>query len=345
MYKTEKEIFSQYKALKQTLTYMLSNAERIKCFRDKAVFKSITFIGCGSGYCLCHSGEISAKLHLNLPANAMAAGDLMINFSEYTNIIQGTLLVAPSRSGSTSEVVKAISKAKEAFYTPCISISAKKDSELSKIADLSLEIPWAFDESVCQTRTVTNLYVANLLLIAIIAEDQVMLDEIRMAIDKGEVYMEKYLGMLKDIGNDKTWDKVVVLADGELEGIASEAAIAFKEIPQMMSNYYHLLDVRHGPMVLIDDSTLVIMACSHHGVSYQQDLISDLKKKGAKVVTVSSINEELNSDFNITIPRYQKNGVSGIPFINVPQVISYYKALSRDINPDLPDGLDPWIKL
>ena len=37
--------------------------------------------------------------------------------------------------------------------------------------------------------------------------------------------------------------------------IASEGALAFKEIARIPSISYHLLDVRHGPMVLIDDKT------------------------------------------------------------------------------------------
>ena len=61
--------------------------------------------------------------------------------------------------------------------------------------------------------------------------------------------MERYAPLAQEVAQEE-WESVVVLADSELDGIASEAAIAFVEIPQVHANYYHVLDVRHGPMVL-----------------------------------------------------------------------------------------------
>lgn len=344
MYLTEKEIFSQYDALQKTVEYVLSKSEQINQFKMDRPFKSITFTGCGSSYYLCKSAELSAKVHLAIAANSIASGDMMLNLSQYHNMIRNTLLVTSSRSGSTSEVLMAVRSAKEEFHVPVISVCAKENSELSKLSDLILEIPWAFDESVCQTRTVTNLYVANLLLVAILAEDQSIIQEIQLAVQKGKDYMNTNKELVNKIGNDRSWERAVILADGELEGIATEGALAFKEICQVHSNYYHVLDVRHGPMVLIDDRTLVIMATSRNGEQYQSHLINDIQQKGAKVITISE-KDVWNSDYNIKVESYKHYAVMGIPFIYVPQCIAYYKALASGINPDLPQGLDPWIKL
>src|SRR5689334_7275711 len=98
MHLTRKEILSQFLALKMTYEYFISNAESIKNLWHAHEFDSVTFVGCGSGYCLCQSGELSAKLRLGLPANSIAAGDLMLNFSQYRNLLKNTLIVAPSRS-------------------------------------------------------------------------------------------------------------------------------------------------------------------------------------------------------------------------------------------------------
>lgn len=346
MFKTEQEIFSQYEALEKTYAYMLDNADTIRKTLDSTAYKSLTFIGSGSSYSLCKSAQISVKLRRDIQANALPAGDLMLNFPHYAKLMKDTLLIAPSRSGSTSEVVMAARTARDQLGVPCIAISMVKDSELSKIAVLSLEIPWAFDESVCQTRTVTNLYLTNLMLIAIMLDDKAQLEEIRQAVANGKAMFERYTGTLKEIGSLNGWDRVVVLADSELEGIAEEGSLAFKEICQLPSNYFHLLDVRHGPMVLIDGRTLVIAVCTPFSANYQRDLIRDIKKCGATVVTVSNIGENpWGSDYNVTIPDYENYGVWGIPFILVPQIIAYFKAISRGINPDLPRGLDPWIKL
>lgn len=344
MFLTEKEIYSQYEALRNTYDYLLKNADEIRGLITQHQPKSLTFIGCGSGYCLCRSGEISAKLHLGLPANAMAAGDLLINFDKYKEMLKDTLIIAPSRSGGTSEVIMAVKKVKE-IGVPVIGISAKTNAPLSELADLGLEIPWAFDESVCQTRTVTNLYTTNLLLLGIIAEDSSLIEEINQAIANGDAFMKEYTDLTREIAT-LSWENVVVLADCELDGIASEAAIAFIEIPQVPANYYHVLDVRHGPMVLINEKTLVFMVVSPEESELQKGLVKDLRGRGAKVLTISQpVNGSLGADFEVNIPAYQNFGVSGIPFIFLPQAVAFYKALERNLNPDLPEGLQPMIDL
>jgi fructoselysine-6-P-deglycase FrlB-like protein len=345
MYLIKEEIFSQYKALKKTYEYFIEKAAVIKDIKENK-FNSLTFIGSGSSYCLSKSGEISAKMQLGIPANSLAAGDLILNFSHYDNYIRNTMMIIITRSGSTSEIILALKEVKSKFNIPCILICARNNSDLSNIVDLDLEIPWAFDESVCQTRTVSNLYTANLLLLAIMANNQMLIKEIKSAIDNGDKFIAQYTDFLKKIAQSSSWNKVVVLADSELQGIAEEGALAFKEISQVPSNYYHILDVRHGPIVMIDKKTLVIIASSPERVSYQADLIGDLKDKGAKVVTIGNEDEKFhNVDLHITIPAFKNYGVRGIPFIFVVQAIAYFKAICKGVNPDVPDGLDPWIKL
>ena len=343
MYLTEREIFSQYDALRKTYDYITARAQEIKAVYQKHQPRSLTFIGSGSGYCLCQSAETSTKMRLGLAANALAAGDLLVNFEHYKGLLEGSMLIAPSRSGGTSEVVLAVGKAM-AMGVPVIGISAKEGSPLSYRADLVLEIPWAFDESVCQTRTVTNLYTANLLLIAIWADDHQLLAEIDRAIQSGPAFMERYAPLAQEVAQEE-WESVVVLADSELDGIASEAAIAFVEIPQVHANYYHVLDVRHGPMVLIGEKTLVIAALSPEDAELQKDLIKDLKDKGAKVLTVSQAGTAWGADWEVEIPQYANFAVAGIPFIFLPQSVGFYKALNKGLNPDVPAGLAPMIDL
>lgn len=346
MYKTETEILSQYTALKKTYEYMMDRSQEIKALQKENADKSVTFIGCGSSYSLCKSAAMSLKMRSQLKVDSFPAGDLMLNFPQYENLVKDTLLIAPSRSGSTSEVILAVKKAKDKLNVPCISICATIQSELSKIADLNFEMPWAFDESVCQTRTVTNLYTANLILIGILTEDRLLLEEINSAIENGSKFMEANSKVLKEIGSDEAWDNVVTLGDAELTGIVEEGALAFKEICQLQSSYYHILDVRHGPAVLIKNKTLVIIAASPNGEAYQKDLIKDLKKQQPIIISVSdSADNVIKSDYNIVVPAYKNVAVMGIPFIFVPQMLSYSKAIARGINPDLPQGLDPWIRL
>ena len=183
-FKTEKEIFSQYEALNKTYKYILGISDKIKNLISKISYDSLTFIGCGSSYSLCKSACVFAKIKLGIASNSIAAGDLMLNFPTYLKLMKNTLLITLSRSGSTSELIEAVKKTKKEFNRPIISICANKNSKIAEIADLNLEIPWAFDESVCQTRTVSNLYIANLLLIGILANDLGLFNGIKLRFKK-----------------------------------------------------------------------------------------------------------------------------------------------------------------
>lgn len=343
MYLTEKEIFSQYEALAKTNVYMLENSTKLIQFYKNTGCKSITFIGCGSSYSLSKSAALAAGLRLDVPARAFSAGDLLINFERFAPLLKDTLLVSLSRSGSTSEVILLVEKAKNELSIPCISICAKANNEIAALAELNLEIPWAFDESVCQTRCVTNLYLASMQFSAILAEDKVLQSSLENVIAAGEAFQQAEKSPLEQIAKG-SWNKVVVLADGELEGIAEEGSLAFTEISLTPSKYFHVLDVRHGPIVLVDSETLVICALSPDEAGHQDKLLGDIKAHGATLVTFGT-RKAPHADYSVVVDVQQAHAAQGIPFIFLPQVLSFYKALECGINPDAPSGLDPWIKL
>jgi len=98
--------------------------------------------------------------------------------------------------------------------------------------------------------------------------------------------------------------------------------------------------------VLIGENTLVVMAVSPRETELQTNLIRDLRQRRAKVVTISMGSQgNLGSDWEVHPADYQSFAVLGIPFIFIPQVIAYFRALERGIDPDRPGGLEPWIDL
>lgn len=340
---TKKEVFDQYNALKKSYDYMLSQKESVRSLGQGDQFKKICYLGSGSSYCLCKSAEMNSLLLTGRTAFSMAAGDLMMNFPKYKEMLEGALLVALSRSGATSEVVGAVRMAKEELGLRCVSLCAKTASPLYEIADLSLEMPWCFDESVCQTRTVTNLYAALLMVNAIWADNDKIISDIERAISNGKALLDDYAQPLKLMA-EKDWDNAFVLADGELYGLASEGAIVFNEISQADAGAFHILDVRHGPIVTMNEKSMVVLAVSHYGEAYQRSLVRDMKNTGATVITVGCGNT-LGEDLRVKIPEYTSVGVDGIPFILVPQLLAYFRAMQRGFNPDVPKGLDAWVDL
>lgn len=341
---TYQEMKSQYEALKKSLSYLDETYEDLNSVISCGNISKIAFLGCGSSYDIAQSMAQITRTYLQKEACAYPAGDLMLHMERYLPALKGALVVAISRSGSTSELLMTVRKIKKVGSIKVLSIACTEESELSKLSDFTLEMPWAFDESVCQTRTVTCFYAVGLALLAKLGGKKEIIDEINEVVDLGPGYFDRCEKMLRQVAA-LPWKDVVVLADAELEGIAGEGALAFKEICQIPSNYYHILDVRHGPIVLIRSRTLVIVALSD-GNTYEKELVNDILKKGAHVVAFCDRDTELPDEvMKVEFGRDLDHAVRGIPFILICQLLSYYKAVENGTNPDSPDGLDPWIKL
>jgi fructoselysine-6-P-deglycase FrlB-like protein len=149
--------------------------------------------------------------------------------------------------------------------------------------------------------------------------------------------------ILKEIAQ-KPFTNVVVLADNVLNGIAEEAALVFTEICLISGKYFNLLDYRHGPIVLNNESTLTIMTMQPGETKLQSDLLNDIKARGGITVVVRPAHTDFEGtvtlDCNFSFfPSY------GIALICAVQIIALEKALASGINPDEPDGLSAWILL
>jgi len=346
MYKTIKEIRSQCEALGRTAAELGRQRKALRGFFDGNAHGGVTFLGCGSSYCVAKSAAAAYRAYAGKPAQAICAGDLFLNANDYKNEIKNTVLVSFSRSGSTSEVIYAVNKAREICPgLPYLAFNGVPDSPLSKLAQFNIELPWAVDESVCQTGSVSNMYFAGITLAGFLSGDDGLIRSMSDMARFGGEQMDGIDDMAEKIAS-LNWTHAVVLADGVLEGIAEEAALAFKEICMTPSNYYHLLDFRHGPVVLANNETLVIAALSPHDAHYQTQFIEDVKHKGATVVTIGAAGRENPAaDFRLCVPETRDFAAFGLPLLFAAQLISFHKAVNKNINPDLPAGLDPWIKI
>jgi len=303
------------------------------------------FVGCGSSYSNAKSYAMICNMSVGKPAIALAAGDILLHAERYRKAIDGALVVIISRSGRTSELLMALNtlKAQDIKFTVASIISAD-DTPLGEMSDFVLSTPWAFDESVCQTRCVTNAYFLAAYIMAKITGDEATLADLELIITEGPGYAAKAEALAKELAV-QPWTHAVVLADAEIEGLAEEGSLVFKEVCQLPSSYHHFLDVRHGPMVLIGKQTLVIAALGKSN-ELERDLIKDAKAKGAFVVAVTDTAVELEQGVVCSVfGKSLSHTAKGIPLIVLCQIIAYFKSLETGADPDKPTGLDPWISL
>jgi len=336
---TYREIQDTFNALSKTAVYLDERWDEIKAFlTNKSRF---IFVGCGSSYSVAKSFAAICNMH-SVPASALAAGDVLLHATRYKKMADGAAIVFISRSGRTSELILALDAlVSQGASMSVLSLVAAEDSPLGTKSDLTLATPWAFDESVCQTRTVTNFYFMSAYIWARHTDDKATLDDLQHLLQSGSEYLERAGTVAKELAAH-AWNRAVVLADAELEGLAEEGALVFKEVCQLPGNYYHVLDVRHGPIVLLGEKTLVLVALGV-GETLERNLLGDLKSKGAKVAVFADL--PMPDLCDISYGRSLTHIARGIPFILLCQLVAYEKSKVTGANPDKPDGLDSWISL
>jgi len=348
---TYEEMHDTFSALTKSADYIEKNWAKIdKYFKSRERF---VFIGCGSSYSNAKSFAMICNMNMGLSAMALAAGDILLHAKRYKKCIDGAGVVFISRSGRTSELIRALDALKsEGCDITVASLICADDTPLGEKSDIVLSTPWAFDESVCQTRCVTNAYFMAAYIFAKLTDNTAVLHDLRLMITEGPAYIEKAEALAKEFAV-LPWTHAVVLADAELEGIAEEGALVFKEVCQLPSSYHHLLDVRHGPMVLINKETLVIVALGTK-CELEINLLKDAKAKGAYIAAFCDDGDNCNDIGNcvctdgVTFSCYAKplsHIAKGIPFIILCQMIAYYKSKETGTDPDKPTGLEPWIAL
>ena len=340
---TYNEIKSQYEALTRTMEYVDARLPEIDALlRDCG---QLVYVGCGSSYAVAISGALAAWSRLGRPATAIPAGDLLLHADTYRPVLEGCALVVLSRSGETSEILRAVERVRRMdLNCRILSVICAEGTALAAYSDCTLEMPWAFDRSVCQTRTVSCLYLFCAYCAANLAGHEGLAADLRAAVAEGPAFMSANEPALKAVAQGG-WTHALVLGDAELSGLCEEGALAFKEICQVPSNYYHLLDMRHGPMVLVGAKTLVIAVLSDAQSKLELDLLRDIAAKGAAVVAYSDEPLDMPGVVSVSFGRKLTHPARGIPAIAICQLISYYKSFHTGANPDQPDGLSPWIAL
>lgn len=341
MYLTEKEILGEFSSICRCLDYVLKQENRIReTFQGK---KRVWIVGSGSSFCLAKSAADMLTVRCNIPSFALTAGELLLHGKRYREAMQDSLVLFISRSGMTSEVLQGFENISAEQKVTTAVICANEDSVLNEKCSLSICVPWAFDESVCQTRTVGTFYACLAMITAILSGNETLKEEL-FRICKGEMEWDKRLRPLAKMAAGWHWKHSVILADSEISGLMEEGALAFKEICCTNSNFYHVLDVRHGPMVVVDKETFVFVMLESY-TDIEKDLIHDLAKKTDYLLTFGPLEADNRGLHHFSISGFTDSIAYALPAVYLLQNITLQKALNKGVNPDQPNGLSAWIEL
>jgi glucosamine--fructose-6-phosphate aminotransferase (isomerizing) len=352
MYKSYNEIFMQHESLKKTYDTVIAKKDEIIRFFSSGSEKEVVFVACGSSYWMSLSAHMTFAEKTGMRSFAVSAGDILMNPEYYSKCFEKPLIIAPSRSGKTTEVLKAIEILRKAYgETRVFSIVEYKDSPLENISDSTIALPWANEESVCQTRSFSNLYLCMIAISALLGNDTKLINDITCYLNSApELFLtmeKKISSIVQDFGS---CNYLVALGSGKQYGVAIEGAYIGIEMAAFPANYYRVLELRHGPIVRLDENSLVCIISNSESRNYEEDMAADTKKKGAKTIAIIDSGDFKNADwiFNIRNDSDVKviaPEVVALYGVAVFQAFAHYKAVQLGLNPDSPPQLVPYISM
>ena len=335
-YHTYNEIKSQTQAWEQAL-----NLVSMASLPQAADYDQVLFTGCGSTYYLSLSAAALYQELTGSVAQAVPGGELLLN----PQIVVGrgfsptkTLLVAVSRSGTTTETVKAVEKFKAEKRGDVVVISNYNEA-LSRLADINIVINKGQEESVAQTRSFASMYVAAATFCARMAGSGDLVEAMRKLPEVGNSIMGKYEGYAKEVGEDLKFDRFYFLGSGVRYGLACEANLKMKEMTLTHSEPFHFMEFRHGPMSMVNANTVVVGMLSDANRVHEAKVLSEMAKLGATIVGLGE--SEADVVFESGIPESGR----GVLYLPVLQWMAFYRSLAKGLNPDRPENLTAVVKL
>ena len=331
-YHTYREIKSQTEAWAQALDVV--NASPLPKAGD---YDQVLFTGCGSTYYLSLAAAALYQELTGRSAKAVPGGELLLN-SGTVLTDRKTLLIAISRSGTTTETVKAVEKFKAEERGEVVVIT-NYDEVLSRTADVNIVIDKGQEESVAQTRSFASMYVSATAFAAKMAERDDLLEAMKKLPAIGNMVIGTYEAWAKSLGEDLSFDRFYFLGSGIRYGLACEVNLKMKEMTLTHSEPFHFLEFRHGPMSMVNQNAVVVGMLSDVNRAHETKVLSEMKELGG---TVASLGEsEADVCFESDIPERLR----GVLYLPALQLMAFYRSLAKGLNPDSPNNLTAVVKL
>ena len=146
---------------------------------------------------------------------------------------------------------------------------------------------------------------------------------------------------IAEIYKDKT--NSLFLGRGVNFPIALEGALKLKEVSYLHAEGYPAAEMKHGPIALIDKNMPVLFIATKDNYTYKKVLgnIHEVKARNGIVIAIATEgDEEVNklADYAIYIPKtlYILSSIlTAVPL----QLLAYYVAVDRGLDPDKPRNL------
>jgi fructoselysine-6-P-deglycase FrlB-like protein len=221
-----------------------------------ATSERVAIIGCGTSFFIAQAVAVAREAAGHGETDAFVASEMPAGRAY-------DMVLAISRSGTTTEVVRCLTGLPGSVRS--LAVSAVPGTPVPEATADAILLPFADETSIVQTRFATT---ALALLRAHIGHD----------LDPALADAESVLGR-PPAADPADFEHFVFLGHGWTVGLASEAALKFREAGQAWAEAYPAMEYRHGPISVAGPGTLVWFVGDA-----DPDLVRDVRATGATVV-------------------------------------------------------------
>jgi len=343
-----KEIMEQPKVIRDTVQSAITTSDNKKTIDsiDVAAFNKIMIAACGSAY---NAGCVAKYVFEQLCGFSIEV-DLASEFRyRDVNIDGKTLVILISQSGETADTIAAMREAKSKG-AKTLAIVNVVGSTIAKEADYRIFTAAGPEIAVATTKA----FSAQLVLLYILAirfavklgklpedAEQSYISELLALPDKASKILSHIDAIQKYASTCVGYKSIFFIGRNIDYAIALEGSLKLKEISYVHSEAYAGGELKHGPISLVEENTLVV-AISNCKRLYGK-IMSNLEQvisRGAKVLLIGNC-PDAEPD--------EKLSYIGLPEINelfspslsviVMQMFSYYVAANKGLDIDKPRNL------
>ena len=340
------EVFSQPQCWSACLAQLAESAELHAATQLARPGAEWIFVGCGTSYYLAQAAASSFN-YLKLPARAVPASDLLMYPALTLHAGRDYVPVVISRSGRTSEAVRAAQMLEKDNNLHSIAITCADGQPLGSSCSVTLKLLDADEQSTVMTRSFTSMLLGLQCLGATVSGN----DAFRRALIELPQQVEP---LLKDIPQRlrlfaaRSFSDFVFLAQGPLFGIASECMLKVTESSCSYAQVFHSLEFRHGPKSIAGPETLVTFLMSETSYDAELELLEEMNALGAATMVIANrVDERAQraSDFAIELGLQSPEYARPAAFSIWGQLYGVYYGLKKGLNPDSPKNLTRVVEL
>lgn len=251
------------------------------------------FVGCGSSHYLALYAASLARRLSGRPAVAVTGSEAWLAPEAWLEPWHRPFLVAISRSGATTEVLRAVEVAR-GLGIPALALTTQAGAPLSVRCDAGLELDHVRERSVVMTQSFANLLLA-LQYMAVHAAASPAARAFAAGLPAVVRAVRELLSRLDGAARQvvgRGWRRYVFLGTGPMYAIAREARLKVQEMSQIEAHAYVTLEFRHGPVSVVDAETCVTIATTPATAPHDAELARELAGLGARVVLAGPVSRE-----------------------------------------------------